>query len=141
MECVQTRCRPDVDQMYCCKQCRVSYYRKSGYMVLFLSKKVFDAVLSGSVTVLDWKHTEYWENRFKRYFGWSYGPCDSYPSVFEWHFPNGRHPVVFRCGTKKESPQFTADVSVSERTNSCGILVYALHVRHLYGRSHCANGC
>lgn len=84
----------------------------------------------------------YWEKRFKKYFGYSYGQISD--DEFGWHFPPIEKDVIFRNGYGKDVPEFTARVRICEREGKPewgavpGEVCYVLEIGQIYNVKNCA---
>lgn len=126
------------DQMYHSPSCRRSYYRKYKELILPIKKKWFDMILSGDKPE-EYRETKpYWEKRFKKYFGWGYGPLSDNGDDWGWRFPPIKKSVIFRNGYGENVPQFTAECSISERIGNPvwgaeeGVKYYVLTIHQIY---------
>jgi len=99
-------------QMFCSKKCRNRYYRK-GDMILPLTKKWFDMILSGQKPEEYRERKPYWTKRFENYFGRHYVFSRGEPEVV-WN--EQKKLIVFRNGYGDDKPEFTAECTISEGT-------------------------
>ena len=100
------------DQLFCCPSCRYQYYH-NGPLILPIKKQWFDMILAGIKKEEYRERKEYWKKRFVRYFGYGYSELPD--GSFGWRFLPGTKEVIFRNGYKKNAPEITALVSISEK--------------------------
>ena len=98
-------------------------------------------ILSGEKTEEYRERKPYWEKRFKKYFGWAYGPTSA--NTWGWQFPPPRKEVIFRNGYGKNSPEFTAFVTITEKEGVSewgavsGEIYYVLQIHDIYNKKDC----
>ena len=112
-------------------------------MILLIKKEWFNMILSGEKKEEYREIKEYWEKRFKEYFGWCYGPTEGDEEKWEWHFWSSKKEVLFRNGYRKDVPEFTALVTICEKEGNPewgavpGEVYYVLKIHDIYGRKNC----
>lgn len=98
-------------------------------------------ILSGEKKEEYRERKPYWEKRFKRYFGWGYGATSA--NTYGWQFPPRKKEVIFRNGYGKNAPEFTAEVTISEKTGNPdwgavpGETYYVLQIHRVYNKKNC----
>lgn len=126
------------DQMYCSKHCRTEYYKGSNPLILPIKEKWFYMLLSGVKKEEYRERKDYWETRFKKYFGWCYEQINDETGEFGWHFRTTPKEVIFRNGYRKNAPEFTAEVVIVEKTGrsewgaSPDEIYYVLQIQRIY---------
>ena len=101
-------------------------------------------ILSGEKTEEYREKKPYWEKRFKKYFGWGYGPISENEEEWGWRFhPGMKKTIIFRNGYGKNVPQFRAECTISEKTGrpewgaEAGIVYYVLHIHRIFALENC----
>lgn len=132
------------DQLYCCPACRRRRNNKYTELIIHIEKKWFNMILSGEKTEEYRERKPYWEGRFKRYFGWGYGPISKDKKEWGWRFhPNLKKTIIFRNGYGRNVPQFRAECSISEKTGNPewgaeeGVVYYTLHIHRVFALENC----
>lgn len=131
------------DQLYCCPACRKRHNNKYTELILPIKKKWFDMILAGIKTEEYREIKPYWEKRFKKYFGWCYGPLSDDNKDWGWSFQSGMKSIVFRNGYGKNAPQFSAECTIEEKTGKTewgaedGKTYYVLKIHRIYNLVNC----
>ena len=129
------------DQLYCTKKCRLEHNKVGGPLILPIKKQWFDMILSGEKKEEYRERKPYWETRFKKYFGWAYGPTSA--NTWGWQFTPRKKEVIFRNGYGKNAPEFTAEVTICEKTGNPdwgavpGEVYYALKICEITKKKNC----
>lgn len=90
---------------------------------------------------------EYWETRFKKYFGWCYEQINDETGEFGWHFRTAPKEIIFRNGYRKNAPEFTAEVVVVEKTGKPewgampDEIYYVLQIQRIYNVRNVKEEC
>lgn len=128
------------DQLYCTKRCRLIHNKVGGSLILPIKKQWFDMILSGEKKEEYREIKPYWEKRFKNYFGWAYGPTSA--NTWGWQFPPHKKEVIFRNGYGKDAPEFTAEVTITEKEGNSewgavsGQMYYVLQIHDVYNKKN-----
>lgn len=101
-------------------------------------------ILSGEKKEEYRERKHYWEGRFKRYFGYGYGPLSEDDADWGWRFtPGVKKDVIFRNGYGKNAPRFTAECTIEEKTGKPewgaeeGVIYYVLTIHRIYNLINC----
>lgn len=131
------------DQLFCSKGCRYKYHNGGQPLILPIKGKWFWMILSGIKKEEYRERKEYWEKRFKKYFGWRYEQISDDPDDWGWHFPNNQKEIIFRNGYQKNAPVFTAVVTIIEKEGNPewgatpGEIYYTLEIHDIFNRKNC----
>lgn len=127
------------DQLFCCSRCRQKYNRKNEKIILPTKGKWFRMILDGIKLEEYRERKPYWEKRFKEYFSYGYWGDDD----GGWRFSPQPKEIIFRNGYRKDAPEFTALVSITEKEGNPewgavpGEIYYTLQIHRVYNKKNC----
>ena len=103
-------------QYFCSSRCRYKY-NNSGDLIILVKEKWFEMMLHGIKKDKYLEIKPYWTKRFANYFSRYYNTdhiTDSDGVVREYIWSSQRQTVIFRNGSRKNAPEFTAECTLSE---------------------------